>query len=244
MRKRFMGLGLALLLTLASSMTAGAEELQGESGWQVSFNGKKMESNFTSAGMADEINAMQPGDSVELTVTLKNDFSGQADWYMKNEVLQALEDAGDAEGGAYDYLLTYTDVTGTVTTLYSSEKFGGEGRYNGVGLHGATTTLDDFFYLDRLAKGEGGTVTLEISLDGESPGNIYQDTLATLKMNFAAEKASGDGTPGPPGSSVHLTNQVQTGDIWTGGALIALVAGIILLIIGLVAMKKKEADAA
>ena len=49
MRKRFMGLGLALLLTLASSMTAGAEELQGESGWQVSFNGKKMESNFASA---------------------------------------------------------------------------------------------------------------------------------------------------------------------------------------------------
>ena len=169
MKKRFVGLSLVLLLTFASSITAGAEELKGEAGWQVTFNGKRMESNFTSAGMADGINAMQPGDSVELTITLKNDFDGQADWYMKNEVLEALEDAGDAEGGAYDYLLTYTDVTNTVTTLYSSEKFGGEGRYNGVGLHGATTTLDDFFYLDRMGEGDTGVVKLMVALDG---GNI------------------------------------------------------------------------
>ena len=176
MKKRFVGLSLVLLLTFASSITAGAEELKGEAGWQVTFNGKRMESNFTSAGMADGINAMQPGDSVELTITLKNDFDGQADWYMKNEVLEALEDAGDAEGGAYDYLLTYTDVTNTVTTLYSSEKFGGEGRYNGVGLHGATTTLDDFFYLDRMGEGDTGVVKLMVALDGETLVNNYQNT--------------------------------------------------------------------
>ena len=187
MKKRFVGLSLVLLLTFASSITAGAEELKGEAGWQVTFNGKRMESNFTSAGMADGINAMQPGDSVELTITLKNDFDGQADWYMKNEVLEALEDAGDAEGGAYDYLLTYTDVTNTVTTLYSSEKFGGEGRYNGVGLHGATTTLDDFFYLDRMGEGDTGVVKLMVALDGETQGNDYQNTLADLQMNFAVE---------------------------------------------------------
>lgn len=226
MKKRFIGPGLALLLVFASSMTAGAEELQGESGWEVRFNGKKMESNFTSAGMADEINAMQPGDSVELTITLKNDFNGQADWYMKNEVLQALEDAGDAEGGAYDYLLTYTDVTNTVTTLYSSEKFGGEGRYNGVGLHGATTTLDDFFYLDRMGNGDSGVVKLKVALDGETLVNNYQNTYAKLQLDFATERISTpSGTPNrtredtvieretpSSTSTVRRTGIVQTGD--------------------------------
>ncbi len=143
-------LAAALVSTLTSHITAMAEDRKGASGWQVSFDGKKMESNFSSADMSDEANSMQPGDSVELTVTIKNTFNGTADWYMKNQVLEALEDAGDAAGGAYDYLLTYTDTKGEVTTLYSSEKFGGDGKINGVGLHGATKTLDDYFYLERL----------------------------------------------------------------------------------------------
>ena len=260
MRKRFMGLGLALLLTLASSMTAGAEELQGESGWQVSFNGKKMESNFTSAGMADEINAMQPGDSVELTVTLKNDFSGQADWYMKNEVLQALEDAGDAEGGAYDYLLTYTDVTGTVTTLYSSEKFGGEGRYNGVGLHGATTTLDDFFYLDRMGSGDSGVVKLKVALDGETLVNNYQNTYAKLQLDFATERISTpSGTPNrtredtvieretpSSTSTVRRTGIVQTGDESPVMLYLTLMlaAGLGILVIVIFRLRREREEAA
>ncbi|MEZ3485320.1 MAG: hypothetical protein K1W22_01630 [Lachnospiraceae bacterium] len=107
------GLGPAIVLTaalvLASSLiprgTAFAEDRQGASGWQVTFDGKKMSSNFTTANIGDEINLMQPGDSVELTITLKNACSENADWYMKNEVLSTLEDAGDAAGGAYDYLL-------------------------------------------------------------------------------------------------------------------------------------------
>ena len=115
------------LITVAAGIMADpaavlAEDRQGASGWEVSFDSKKMKSNFSAANMGDEINAMQPGDSVELTISLKNSFNGQADWYMKNEVLNALEDAGNAAGGAYDYLLTYTDVSGKTTTLYSSEK--------------------------------------------------------------------------------------------------------------------------
>ena len=118
---RCAGVTAVLCFLLASSVSVWAEDRQGASGWQVTFDGKKMESNFTSADMSNEAGAMQPGDSVELTVTIKNTFDGQADWYMKNEVLESLEDAGDAAGGAYDYLLTYTDIKGQTTTLYSSE---------------------------------------------------------------------------------------------------------------------------
>ncbi len=244
MKKKFFGLTMALLL-FAMTVSVAAETTRTNAG-TVTFTGSRMKSSFSSSKLAASVSEMQPGDDVVFEVRLANTADYTTDWYMSNEVLSSLEDAQDvAENGGYAYRLSYKDQGGSETVLYNSDSVGGDKEQNaGSGLNEATDSLGDFFYLDRLAKGEGGTVTLEISLDGESQGNIYQDTLATLKMNFAAEKASGDGTPGPPGSSVHLTNQVQTGDIWTGGAFIALVAGMILLIIGLVAMKKKEADAA
>lgn len=192
MRKKWKNISLAAVLTLllASSVTVFAEDRQGASGWQVSFDGKKLESNFTSGNMTEEVGEMQPGDSVELTVTLKNTFDGNADWYMKNEVLESLEDAGDAEGGAYDYLLTYTDTKGETTTLYSSEKFGGEGKIGGEGLHGATNSLENYFYLDRMGNGDTGVVKLKVALDGETLVNDYQNTLARLQMDFATEVVS------------------------------------------------------
>lgn len=200
MRKKWKNISLAAVLTLllASSVTVFAEDRQGASGWQVSFDGKKMESNFTSGNMTEEVGEMQPGDSVELTVTLKNTFDGSADWYMKNEVLESLEDAGDAEGGAYDYLLTYTDTQGETTTLYSSEKFGGEGKIGGEGLHGATNTLENYFYLDRMGNGETGTVKLKVALDGETLVNDYQNTMARLQMDFAAELVTDGQNTNPP----------------------------------------------
>lgn len=233
MKKRFIALGLILLLAL-SSMTVSAEDRQGASGWQVVFNGTSMDSNFTNANMDDEIYNMQPGDSVELTITLKNNYNGQADWYMKNQVLEALEDAGNASGGAYDYLLTYTDSDGQTSILYSSEKFGGEGRYNGVGLHGATTTLDDFFYLERMGNGDTGVVKLKVALDGQTQGNSYQNTLARLQMNFATEIVESAGqTPGS-GSGRDV---VKTGDQTKIMLLVALMLGSGLLLLLLVFLR-------
>ena len=129
MKKRIVMLCSAMLLVLASTVTAYAEERQGEAGWKVVFDGSDMKSNFSPSDMDDEIYNMQPGDTVELTITLKNATEKETDWYMRNEVLQTLEDASKAEGGAYDYLLTYTNSAEELTELYSSEYFGGEGIY-------------------------------------------------------------------------------------------------------------------
>ena len=226
--------------------TVSAEDRQGESGWEVTFNGKKMESNFTSAKMGDEINAMQPGDSVELTITLRNTFDGKADWYMKNEVLKALEDAGDAAGGAYDYLLTYTDTAGETSTLYSSENFGGDGRINGVGLHGATQTLDDYFYLDRMGSRDKGTVKLKVALDGETLVNNYQNTYARLQMDFATELVDAD-TPAPnsPGSNTVTRREViKTGDQTRIMLYVSLMlgAGLVLLLLVILRIRREQEE--
>lgn len=232
---------LVLGSSLASPGTALAEDRQGAPGWQVSFDGKKMSSNFTTANMGDEINQMQPGDSVELTISLKNAFNGKANWYMKNEVLNTLEDAGDAAGGAYDYLLTYTDTKGAVTTLYSSEKFGGDGRINGVGLHGATTTLEDYFFLDEMGNGDTGTVKLKVALDGETLVNNYQNTYARLQMDFATELVQAGSTPQTPGSGREV---IKTGDQTQVMlyVLLMLGAGLVLMLLAVLRMRRERED--
>lgn len=241
MKKRFLALSLIMLLVLASSMTVFAEDRKGASGWQVTFDGQKLNTTFTNGNVNDEMGNLQPGDSVEMTISLKNNYNGQVDWYMTNQVLQSLEDAGNAAGGAYGYLLTYTDSTGQTDTLYESEKFGGEGRINGVGLHGATTTLDDYFYLERMSNGGTGTVKLKVTLDGETQGNTYQNTLASLQMNFATEIVSGSSqTPGNARQSVKTGDQTKI----MLYVLLTLGAGLVLLLLAILRLRREREDEA
>ncbi len=241
MKKRWIALSLAGVLALVSSVTTLAEDRKGASGWQVSFDGSKITNNFSKSDMDDEIYAMEPGDSVELTISLKNSFNGQADWYMRNQVLETLEKSAEIAGGAYDYLLTYKDASGATTTLYSSEKFGGEGRYNGVGLKGATTTLDEYFYLDCLGKEDTGVVKLKVALDGETLVNSYQSTLAVLQMDFATELVKSGTSTQTPGRNREI---IKTGDqsqimLYI---LLTLGSGLLLLMLAFLRMRREKEE--
>jgi hypothetical protein len=149
-------------------------------------------------------------------------------------VIQSLEEAQKvAENGGYTYILTYTDSSSNKTTIYSSDSIGGEKSTDaGVGLNEATDSLEDFFYLVKLAPDEGGTVDLYVGLDGESQGNIYQDTLASLMMNFAVET--------PTYTYTTKTPTVQTGDKWIMGSVFALLLGFAMLGYALVKSKKER----
>lgn len=245
MKKKLLCVALVATMIMGSSLTVFAEDLKGESGWEVIFNGKDLESNFSSANIDDAIYSIQPGDTMEIAVTVRNGSDIDTDWYMTNKVLKTLEEA-DAKsqdlptGGAYGYLLTYTDPSGEVTTLYRSEMLGGDDAEGEVGLLAATDSLDEYFFLDRLAVNQSGVVTLKVSLEGETQGNDYQNTLARVQMNFAVERVSvfdipdtSDDTPPPtPGNddpdtpgqnqeiiteTIIVENQIQEGDTSTIG---------------------------
>ena len=257
--KRF-GICLTALLLLGSKMPVQAEEYTGGD-WKVAFTGEGMESNFSSADISDAVYALQPGDSVTIRLELENKSSQATDWYMTNQVLSSLEDSSDtARGGAYAYELSYTDAEGGSNTLYSSESVGGEKETpSGLGLHEATDGLDEYFRLDTLNPGEEGAVMLTVSLDGETQGNAYQNTLADLRMNFAVESlnltgeggsggGSGteDGGQGAPGNGnlSYSTGNVRTGDrsnliLWSG---IAFVSGILLLFLAILGFKKNKKE--
>ena len=107
MKKKLCSLFLILLLAAGSTLTAHAEDYIGGNGWYVRFVGNKMESNFKSSDIADAISALQPGDSIAISISLENKDTSATDWYMTNKVLQSLEDSQNvAEGSAYTYVLT------------------------------------------------------------------------------------------------------------------------------------------
>ena len=223
MKKRVCGILLAALTLAGVNISeARAEVYEGAEGWEVSFTGNGMESSFKSSELSDGASALQPGDEITFRVALKNEYSGDTDWYMANEVLSSLEDSQKvAQGGAYTYILAYRNGAGEDITLYSSENVGGEGKggLSEQGLHEATDSLEDFFYLDTLEAGGESLITLKVCLDGETQGNAYQNTMAKLQMNFAVEKAAGgentgngDGPPGNMGDTPGDTGNTPLGN--------------------------------
>ncbi len=258
MRKKILCLLAAVSVMMCTGELARAEEFSGSSAWNVEFDGKKMNSNFKSSEITEEIYQLLPGDTIRLKVGIKNSGEKTTDWYMTNEVLKSLEDSQSvAEGGAYTYRLSYVNSKKEETVLYSSETVGGEGsRKNGVGLLQATDSLSEYFYLDRLGQYEAGTVYLTIGLDGETQGNTYQDTLANLQMNFAVEETASisdrerklhAATPGSPIAPTGRRDLPKTGDETDilPYCAAALISGIVLPVIGLSALKKnrKETEA-
>lgn len=172
----------------------------------------KLEDNYSTSDFMEPVADLQPGDSVTLTVKLANASADSINWYISNEVINALEESG-ASGSAYGYKLIYNGP-GETRTLYDSDTVGGD---DSAGLFEATEGLDELFYLDTMKSGETGTVQLTVTLDGETEGNEYFNSLARLQMNFAAEPqadtATETTTPGAtPKPSTSTGKIVQTGD--------------------------------
>lgn len=239
MKKRVFATVLSLALLLAFSAAAFAETHTAE--WNVTFTSEnRLESNYTAAELGRRVYEMQPGDTVELKLNLSNAGGAPSNWYLSNAVLQSLEESGNAaSGGAYEYELAYTDAAGDETVLYTSDAVGGE-RVNSdrVGLKNATEGLEDYIYLDTLDAGAKATVNLRVSLDGETQGNSYQDTLARLQINFAVDPiVSREEVVTRPGLSV-----VQTGD--ENKSLPFLIAagisGLLLLVLALTGMRGRK----
>ena len=119
MRKKIMCLMMAAVLGLGAAAPAYAEVHKGSKSWLVNFDGSKMDSNFSSSEMAEDIYSIQPGDSIELEVAVRNSSGEATDWYMTNEVLATLEESQNvAGGGAYAYRLIYQGPDGTEDVLY------------------------------------------------------------------------------------------------------------------------------
>lgn len=208
----------------------------------VTFNGKKMVSDFRSDKIAASVADMQPGDSAEFTVTFKNAADFTTDWYMLNDVIDTLEELNgestggkDPQNGAYTYTLSYTSQgEGMPEVIFSNDSVGGDTPSNVPlkGLHQATSATSKYFFLTTLKPGQSGKVSLSVKLDGETDNNSYMDTDAKVKLSFAVEKTGTGGTPDTP----------KTGDVFNFLPLIMLIAAAVLLAIVFVKYRKDDKE--
>lgn len=63
MKKKILCLVLTLVMTVGAATTAFAKDYQGADGWNVTFDGSKMNSNFQDSDVTDGMANIQPGDT-------------------------------------------------------------------------------------------------------------------------------------------------------------------------------------
>ena len=192
MKKKILCLAMIAIMALGIPMNANAEVFYGEDDWKVTYEKGALSSNFKGSNASEDVlTKLLPGDTMHLQIKLENKSGKTSDWYMANEVLQSLEGDRTDLGGAYTYILTYTDSKGTEETIYSNERVGGELPKTRVaaeiGLEQATNSLEKHFYLDRLEKGEtipatgehtGGEATCKTQAVCDTCGQSYGDLNA------------------------------------------------------------------
>ncbi len=129
-----------------------------------------------------ELPGMLPGDTMRLTFKLQNEYSKAVDYYMYNNSAAFETLSVKAENAAYDYNLTYS---GKEAPIYSSDLVGGDEMQ---GFEEATDALKEYFLLQNgFSKGREESVSLVVTLDGETQVNAYQDTFGDVKFKFAVE---------------------------------------------------------
>ena len=208
MRRRFimilLGSMLVLLLGTASMSYANSYEFRGH----CSYTGSKITSDFTSNDWAAAQKGLQPGDSLKYVITYKNNSSDTAKFYMRNKVLETLEEKKEpAENGGYTYVLKNAGPDGT-QTLFSNDEVGGDytPKKSLEGLLQATNATGKFFFIQELKPGESAKTILHVGFDGETEVNDYMDTEGSLLVQYAVEKKN-------PGKKVKtIVSKVRTGD--------------------------------
>ena len=226
MKKLSLSILTVFVLLLSLTVTAVAAEADNkEDLGTVDYNGTKLVASSDFANLNDILSGMEPGDSVEFTVTLKNSGNKDMDYWMSNEAIQSFEDNGKASGGAYTYILQYNGED-----LYNNAQVGGDEQDDGAGLHEATGAMEDFFFLGTLAPGKSAKVTLFVALDGLTQGNTYQDALSKINLTFAVEEHGNEPTV------------IKTGDTTTTLPfyIAAAVAGIAIIVLIVVRSRKNR----
>lgn len=262
MKKNFLAVMMAFTILGAAVMPAQAAD-----GATVSFTpDNKLEySNVTAEGnnvnLGSAFEGVAPGETRSQTITIENNNSRTADFYMSAEAVEALErNTANARGAGYEMKLTAGD-----TVLYDSTVggygAGSESAASSTGIEGMNSALEDYILIATLANGESTQVVLTIYFDGEAMDNTtsidYSWTEGQLAFEFQVGYEDPTGitteykTITKKGEAKYITKIVEifedavpldavaTGDsAMIGIAVAVLAAGIFLVVFG----KRKKAE--
>lgn len=257
MRKNILALGIALAVLSTNVMPAQAA---GDATVSFTENNKlEYGGGATSAGgevnLGSAFEGVAPGETRSQTITIQNNNSKTADFYMSAETVKALENNTEAAKGAgYEIKLT----TGT-TVLYDSTVggygSGSESAASTKGIQAMNGALEDDILIATLAKGESTNVVLTIKFDGEAMDNTNAINYSWTEGQVAFEFKAGYKDPTEPttvykvvtktGETKYVKNLIEiieeavplsivaTGDTsMIGIGAVVLLAGIVLVVIG------------
>jgi len=175
-----------------------------------SFDGESLNASFDDGSLVDRIAGLEPGDSLEYTVTYSNDSDVTVDYYMLAKTLQTLEESKDvAENGGYRFVLKDTGPNGE-TVLFDNSKVGGDTIIaNLEGLQQATNATQEYFHINQLKPGQQAKTYLRVEFEEETQANDYMDTIGDLRVAYAVELAPKQGNP--PDKKIYEHNP-RTGD--------------------------------
>ena len=244
-RTKLFTLLLTLTMVLAMSQMVFADDYTAKGG-TYTYNGTDIERTEGQA-ISEAVSQLEPGDTVKITLTYKNDTSDTTEWYMENTVLKTLEEEAGMDGG-YTYVLSNIGPDGKETTIFDTREgaIGGAEKKGGTGLEQATNATEgkinsqDYFFIQELKADESGQTVLTVGLDGESLANVYETRNASIQIGYAVEKLE---TGETVYKHVKRKSNIDTGDTTDliGPAAVFLGA-CLLLIIGIISYRKDRKE--
>ena len=127
--------------------------------------------------LAGAFDGMAPGDSRTVVIKIENQNSHKASFFISQKTTDALEEAGKASGGAYEFQLD-ADAGGYAENVASAE-----------GL-AEITELNEYRYMTALDPGESADVYVTLTLDGEgmdsADGIDYSRAAGAMEFEFRA----------------------------------------------------------
>ena len=190
------------------------------------------------SSLNDVLSGLEPGDSITITQTYENQSGNDTEWYIKNTIIETLEDDLEMNGG-YSYKL----VSGG-QTLFDSDAVGGEdSESDEQGLEQINDAItgenagEKWIHIDTLKSGAKGSTTLTVALDGESQANAYETKEGELGIQYAVEDVA------KGGQVVYKHKNVDTGDTTSLILPMAIFLGsLLLLILAIMSYRRDRKD--
>ncbi len=150
----------------------------------VQFTSDNNLSYTNQSGITSVFQGMLPGVTENLDITLQNNNSKTASYYIAAKDIEALTmNTESAKTGAYDVVVT----VGT-TQIYNSTiggDFTDEDGYQNTGGLEELDALQDWVYLVTLSSGQTADLRFALTMDGVSNGDAYQESAGSIDFNFA-----------------------------------------------------------
>ena len=185
MKKGILALGLVMSIIFGGIITARADSYVPPT---ATFDGRTdISYNYDADDFGSGFYDMLPGEEREQTICLENITDRDVDFFMSASVIQSFEDIREASGGAYHIRLVSVQ-NGREKVIYGNEE-GTDANVGGVdkeGLKDLNGIVNEWFLAASLPGQGKADIRLEVSLEGESHNNTYQDAAGRFQFMFRA----------------------------------------------------------